>query len=80
VSAPLSFFDSSLMSHVTRKWRKASLVVGETMTGERDDIVGPDDILLRGRIRALVRSGQLEMQGEVNRNMFDARLRLPGAQ
>jgi Protein of unknown function len=37
VSAPLSFFDSLLMSYVTDNWQKVARIVGNTMTSGMDD-------------------------------------------
>src|SRR6266700_2012284 len=39
VSAPISFFDSVLMSHVTDKWQKVSRIVGEAMASQMDDCI-----------------------------------------
>ena len=75
VSAPITFFDSLLISQVTGEWRKTWHVLGQALVGDRDDIIGPDNTFLKGRIKALVRSGRLELQGELD-DVPNSRLRL----
>jgi hypothetical protein len=80
VSAPLSFFDSLLMSCVTDNWQKVTRIVGNAMTsGMDDDIRLVDDMVLRARIGALAEAGRLEIRGKSALEMFDSEVRLPGA-
>jgi Protein of unknown function len=65
VSAPISFFDSALMSHVTESWQRVSRVVGQALVSGMDDrVTHVSDIVLSARIEALVESGLLEIRGE----------------
>jgi hypothetical protein len=80
VSAPLSFFDSLLMSYVTDNWQKVARIVGNAMTsGMDDDIRQVDDMVLRARIGALAETGRLEIRGKSALEMFDSEVRLPRA-
>ncbi|SHL27541.1 DUF3658 domain-containing protein [Bradyrhizobium lablabi] len=80
VSAPISFFDSRLMSQVTNKWQNVWKVVGQTLVSGPDDLIEYGDTFVMGRLRALVKSGQLEVQGELRDEVRDSRVRLSGAQ
>jgi hypothetical protein len=76
-SAPISFFDSMLMSHVTDDWQRVARVVGEALVfGMEDCIIGPGDLLFRTRIKALAESGRLEIQGGSALEMFVSQVRL----
>jgi hypothetical protein len=64
-SAPENFFDRYLMEHCPHRWTEWSRVVGEAMmsmweAGHRTGLY-----LLDWRLRELVRSGQVECQGEL---------------
>jgi Protein of unknown function/Domain of unknown function (DUF1835) len=64
-SAPISFFDSVLMSYVTDNWQKVARIVGQALVFRMDDyIIQPGDIFLAARVDALVESGLLEIRGE----------------
>jgi hypothetical protein len=79
VSAPISFFDSSLISFVTENWQKVSRIVGQSLASGADDTLPVDDILLRARINALVESGCLEIRGQSERDIFQSEVRRPKA-
>ena len=61
------------------KWRKAMLAVGHALAGDLDqNCFQTNDIILCGRIRALVQTGQLEISGDLW-ELRNAKLRLPQA-
>lgn len=64
VSAPVSFFDSLLMSYVTDQWQKVSMIFSWiTISHWDDDIWQTNDTFLAVRMHALVKSGRLEIRG-----------------
>ncbi len=75
VSAPISFFDSLLISHVTGNWRKVAMIVSETLASQMDDSIS--DLFLASRVDALVESGRLERQGRSAVDMRHCEVRLP---
>jgi hypothetical protein len=78
VSAPISFFDSLLMSYVTDDWQKVVRVVGHALAAGMDDsIVQPGDMLLTARINALVEAGRLEIRGKSALEIHASEVRLP---
>jgi Protein of unknown function len=80
VSAPISFFDSLLMSSVTDKWQKISMIFSwVTISYWKDDIDQVDDTFLATRMRALVESGHLEIRGEPTRDIVLGEVRLAWA-
>ena len=76
VSAPISFFDSLLMSSVTNNWQKVLRIVGTAIAAEMD-IFQANDMVLRARIDALAQTGRLEIRGKSALEMFDSEVRLP---
>ena len=81
VSAPISFFDSVLMSGVTDNWQKVTRVVGQALVARMDDnIIQPGDLFLAARVNALVENGLLEIRGESALEMHHSEVRLPKAQ
>jgi hypothetical protein len=80
VSAPISFFDSVLMSCVTSDWQKVLRVCGSVMLAQMDDdLYQTNDTFLEARINALVESGRLEIRGKSALRMSarEVRLRRP---
>lgn len=78
VSAPISFFDTRLMSYVSNDWQKVAMVIGKTLAAEMDDeVLQVGDLVLAARIDALVESGRLEIQGKSALEMHDSLVRLP---
>ena len=76
-SAPISYFDVELLSHVTERWQKVAMVVGKTMMKVWDDpILNVSDLVLASRIRALAAAGRLEAKGDLMRMGF-SEIRLP---
>jgi hypothetical protein len=77
-SAPITYFDDLLMSHVRPQWTKVARVVGYTMVyGSPEGYMQVDDQFLGARVRSLVGQGRIEAQG----NLFKIRyseVRLPG--
>jgi hypothetical protein len=79
-SAPISFFDSVLMSCVTDNWRKVARVVGQALVLPMDDcIIGPGDLFLVARVNSLVENGRLEIRGKSALEMHASEVRLPRA-
>jgi hypothetical protein len=69
VSAPISFFDSLLMSHVTDKWRPIAMVFSlVTVSHWGDGLWQTGDEFLAVRMRALAKRGCLEIGGETARS------------
>jgi len=80
VSAPISFFDSLLMSYVTDNWQKVSRVVGQALVSRMDDcIIQPGDTFLAARGNALVENGRLEIRGKSALEILLSEVRLPRA-
>jgi hypothetical protein len=78
VSAPMTFFDTSLMSFVTDNWRKVAFVVAHALHSQMDDgISQTGDLVLAARVQALVETGQLELQGTSALEMRSSEVRLP---
>jgi hypothetical protein len=78
VSAPISFFDSMLMSYVTDKWQRAVIVLSSvTISHWDDEIWQTDETFLAARMRTLVESGRVEIRGEIGPNMVFDEVRLP---
>ena len=76
-SAPISFFDSLLMSFVSDNWQKVARVVGDALASQSDDrIFQTGDIFLASRVNALVEAGRLELQGESALEMQASKVRL----
>jgi hypothetical protein len=80
VSAPISFFDSLVMSFVTENWQKVARIVGQALASQMDDCVfQAGDIFLAARVNALVKAGRLERQGRSALEMRHSEVRLPAA-
>jgi hypothetical protein len=80
VSAPISFFDSLLMSFATDNWRKVAMIVGLAMGAQMDDHgMQSSDLFLAARVNALVEAGRLELQGRSALEMRHSEVRLPAA-
>ena len=75
-SAPISVFDQTLLSLINDRWQKVARVVGEALALQMDDLWQTGDMVLAGRINALVNSGALECQGDPL-NMRFSEIRLP---
>jgi hypothetical protein len=79
-SAPITFFDSLLMSHATDDWQKVARIVGEALCAEWDDgVFQTGDLVLAARVNALVESGRLECRGKNPLEMQFSEVRLPKA-
>ena len=77
-SAPISFFDENLLSHVQPRWLKAARIVGNAMVSD-DDRPCPyqvGDLFLASRLRALVDMGVIEGKGDLRKIRFSV-VRLP---
>jgi Protein of unknown function/Domain of unknown function (DUF1835) len=78
VSAPISFFDSLLMSYVTANWKKVALVVGQALVSPMDNcMIGPGDLFLVARVNSLVENGRMEIRGKSALEMHASEVRLP---
>jgi hypothetical protein len=76
VSAPITFFDSLLLSAATSQWQNAARVVGAALSKSRDDTVQTGDLVLVARMHALVELGLLEARGDLS-NVQQSDVRLP---
>ena len=77
-SAPMTFFDSLLMSYVTDKWQKAVTVCSRASISHWDDgIYQTNDTFLTARMRALRESGRLEIRDQTARGTLFSEVRLP---
>lgn len=65
VSAPIETYDRLLLSAAAPEWRKGILVVGHALAASFDEQVRVSPDFLFSRLGALVRSGQLKAQGDV---------------
>lgn len=80
VSAPISFFDSLLMSYVTDKWQKVAMVLSSVTISHWDDgIWQTDDPFLAARLHALVEIGRLQIRGETAIDIVFGEVRLARA-
>jgi hypothetical protein len=80
VSAPMSFFDSLLMSFVTDKWQRAAKVYSRVAISYWDDGIDQiNDTFLAARMRALIESGHLEIRGETARGIDLSEVKLTSA-
>ena len=81
VSAPISFFDSELVSYVTDEWQRTLRIIGQALVSRIDDcIIQPGDVFLAGRVNALVESGRLEIRGKSAHEIHTSEVRLPKPQ
>ena len=64
---------------MTDQWQDVQRVLGYALISRTDDRI-VDDVFLMGRIIALVKSGRLEIQGELGPEMHKSRVRLSGTQ
>ena len=64
-SAPADQFDESLLRNTPQKWTRWYRVVGDTMGHAWDEGHSPGDCFLRWRLMELVRSGRLELDGDL---------------
>ncbi|WP_374546633.1 DUF3658 domain-containing protein [Rhodoblastus sp.] len=64
VSAPITFFDDAIVSCASDDWKKAALIIGETMCELIDNRVS--DLLLWARVCALGEEGVLELRGDLS--------------
>ena len=63
-SAPITYFDKAITSHVTDDWRKCSYVVANCLGALWDDGTYCGDLVLWSRVRALADEGVFEMEGD----------------
>jgi hypothetical protein len=64
VSAPDTIFDDLLLQHVTKKWRRVSRVIGETLGYNMEPFIQTGDVMLQARVVALVGEGKLIADGD----------------
>jgi Protein of unknown function/Domain of unknown function (DUF1835) len=80
ISAPVSFFDSRLMSYLTKDWQMVAKVVAPAMISDMDhDSIQIDAMFLAARINRLAENGRLEIRGESALEITRSEVRLPGA-
>ena len=76
VSAPIDYFDSSLLERATPEWKKVARVIGETMAFTDEPYIQTGDVMLLARLVVLVGEGELLADGDP-RDMRASRVRLP---
>ena len=76
VSAPVDHFDHVLMEGVTSEWRKVARIVGDTLGLNYEPYRQVGDIMLLGRVVALIDQGKLLAEGDPW-DMHTCRVRLP---
>jgi hypothetical protein len=77
VSAPITHFDSLLLSHATATWQRAARVIGLVLGDFGDSgLLQTGDLVLAARLRALAEAGHLESEGDVS-DIRHYRVRLP---
>lgn len=77
VSAPLSYFDSLLLSCATPEWQKTARIVGEALSDFlQTSVLQTGDLVLCARARALAGAGRLEFRGDLS-DIHNSELRLP---
>ena len=76
VSAPIDYFDPSLLAQATSEWQSVARIVGATMGYDSEPYLQVGDLMLLTRIAALVGAGKLLADGDP----WDmaCRIRLPG--
>jgi hypothetical protein len=76
-SAPITHFDSALLSHARAEWQKAAMIIGRMLLDFSDSgLHQTDDLLLAARLRALAEAGHLEFEGDLS-DIRHYRVRLP---
>ena len=65
VSAPIETYDRLLLGAAKAEWQKGILVVGHALSASFDEQVRVSSDFLFGRLAALVRTGRLEAQADV---------------
>jgi hypothetical protein len=63
-SAPIDYFDQSLLERATAEWRTVGRVIGETMGYNCEPYIQVGDVMLKSRIVALVDEGKLFTTGD----------------
>ncbi len=76
-AAELNAIDNALFENTTHHWRKVARVVMSSMQALNGRVKGAPDIFYGQRVKALVKSGQLESQGNLNR-MRHSEVKRPG--
>lgn len=76
-AADLQLIDGLLLAEASRSWRKTARVVGSTMSAIHNEFLGLPDVFYARRIKHLVRAGELEAAGSLDRMRF-SEVRIPG--
>jgi hypothetical protein len=75
-SAPIDYFDASILERAAREWRSSAYVIGSTMAYNCEPYIQVGDIMLLARLVALVEEGKLLADGDPW-DMRACRVRLP---
>jgi len=75
-SAPIDHFDPLLLGQATSQWQKIARIIGNTMVSKSEPYFQVGDLMLHGRIVALVNEGKLLADGDAW-DMQSRRVRLP---
>jgi uncharacterized protein DUF3658/uncharacterized protein DUF1835 len=77
VSAPITHFDSALLSHARTQWQKAAMVIARALVDFSDaSLLQTDDLVLAARLRALAEAGHVESEGDLS-DIRHSEVRLP---
>jgi hypothetical protein len=76
VSAPMDYFDPSLLERATPEWKRVARVIGETMVYTDEPYMQVGDLMLRTRVSVLVNEGKLLADGDPG-DMLTCQVRLP---
>lgn len=78
VSAPVDVFDADLLAQATTEWRQTTQIVGHVMVQWMEPYIQVGDMVLFGRIDALIKAGKLIERGDAA-SRWEHFVRLPGA-
>jgi hypothetical protein len=76
VSAPIDYFDPSLLERATPEWKRVARVIGETLALTDEPYFQVGDVMLLARVVALVSDNKLLADGDPW-DMRSCRVRLP---
>jgi hypothetical protein len=76
MSAPIEYFDTALLGHVTSEWQKMARIVGSAIYDFAEiGVYQTGDLVLASRLADLAEAGKLEWRGDLG-NMARCEMRL----
>jgi hypothetical protein len=77
MSAPIEYFDTALLGHLTPEWQKMARIVGSALYDFAENgVYQTGDLVLASRLTDLAEAGTLEWRGDLG-NMARCEMRLP---